>query len=424
MKLSLQKICYNFFEYLLALTVILNCRSMWQHISGTRTWFNRFLFMLLAVSVFGCVIFKQKLSSVKITKAFLLCIGISAYFGLYIFLSRYMMQINLRNLGAVILLVIYFTLCVENDKIPELFIKYRNIIVVIALVSFILWLAGPIMNIIRPTGYVWYNWTSVIHDKKVPHYFRIFFTTQTANFLGQFRVIRNTAIFTEAPMCSLHFSLSLLISFFLDSKFNKKMIAILIVGIISTVSSTGYIIIVFSIIARFIINENKNNILKIFKIMVAPVMLIAGGYIAYTLIMHKLTGRGSGDIRFDDFSAGFKAWMDKPIMGWGLGNSIGIINHMSGWRMFNTGFSNSIMQILAQGGLYVGGVYVFLWINGLIKKFRSSNKGEIIILGFMFFLFCVTVITYNYIIFVILIYANKNMNYSKNIFQKAGIDIS
>ncbi len=100
----------------------------------------------------------------------------------------------------------------------------------------------------------------------------------------------------------------------------------------------------------------------------------------------------SGSARMDDFVAGFKAWMDHPLMGNGFSNNSAILQYMSTYRIKNTGFSNSLMQILSYGGLYLLAPYVGAAVYGIYKIMRKRDWNELAftVLFIVMFVFTVT----------------------------------
>ena len=78
----------------------------------------------------------------------------------------------------------------------------------------------------------------------------------------------------------------------------------------------------------------------------------------------------------DDYKAGVITWLQHPFLGSGLSNTNGIQQNMSAWRSYNTGFSNSIMEILAEGGIYLSLFYFYAFIKGLYSGVNKKNYNE------------------------------------------------
>lgn len=406
MRINVMKSAYNLFEYLLALVIILNCRSMWLHITSTRDWFGKLLFYLLIVAVLGCIFFKRKIKVINIKKSIIYVSATLAYSLVFAVLSGYNTSSFIKLVFSVCILLVYFFLCVENGQIAGLFIKYKNLIVTIAIVSLFFWFFGSFLGLIKPTGTVYYNWLSTEIDTAAPSYFGVYFHTQSATLLDVFRSVRNTAIFTEAPMASLHFCVAFLIETLLNKNGRVWKCVVLLIAILSTLSTTGYVLAIFALTTIFLLSKPKLKLLYYIKVIMIPVGVVASLLIAYTLLASRLGTIGSGSIRMDDFRAGFEAWRRNFLFGAGYNNNDYIIFFMSNWRSYNTGFSNSIMQILAQGGIYMGIIYLFGFLRGVISNVKKKHIRFSIFALFIFYLFVVTVITYNYLTIVLLLFIN------------------
>ena len=106
--------------------------------------------------------------------------------------------------------------------------------VFIAVLSVIMWILCSLIKVIPPTGTIPFNWTAVNGVYSfIPTYGHIYFETQDINlpFIGN--IIRNTAVFTEAPMASLNFCIAFLLklnenSYKKDSGISKSQIWLVI----------------------------------------------------------------------------------------------------------------------------------------------------------------------------------------------------
>lgn len=95
--------------------------------------------------------------------------------------------------------------------------------------------------------------------------------------------------------------------------------------------------------------------------------------IALNFLLEQKLGTSSGSTRVDDFAAGYKAWMDAPLFGNGYGNSAAYKKYMSSFRRNNLGFSNSPMQVLAYGGIYL----FFPYCVSVVRGFTRLIKGHL-----------------------------------------------
>ena len=114
----------------------------------------------------------------------------------------------------------------------------------------------------------------------------------------------------------------------------------------------------------------------------------------------------SGETRTDDILNGFRAWLDSPIFGWGYMNRYVL-------DKYHTGFSNSIVAILAQGGIILLSLYFVPFVK-FIKRNRKITRMNVLLFGGLFYiLFSGNIVAFNcctiYIIVVIAkILTNRN----------------
>lgn len=121
------------------------------------------------------------------------------------------------------------------------------------------------------------------------------------------------------------------------------------------------------------------------------------------MLREKFTNNiASAGVRANDYTVGFRAWMSHPIIGIGISNYDDLKNYMDLWRANNTGFSNSIMDVLSGGGLYLTVMYLFAYIRGFIVSKKAHNTYRIVFVVMMFYLFITTFFTYTYILLFIL----------------------
>ena len=281
----------------------------------------------------------------------------------------------------------------------------------IATISLLFWVFGSVLHLLSPTGTVISGWTGAeeTDGNSVATYYGLHFEPQLILFKNV-RLARNSGIFTEAPMASFVYSLALLMELLLKKESNIRRCIILSCAIVSSFSTTGMITMILAIAFKYLLSKPVFSIGRVIKVMIVPVGLIVVGYMAYSMFIEKM-GQGSGMIRMDDFRAGFLAWKENPIFGAGFGEEDVLKNHMSAWRWYNQGFSNSIFYILAQCGLYLGIVYFLGIVRGISNSINSKNAKTIVFFGLFCFMFGVTISCYQYLpIIVLLAYV---MNKSK-----------
>lgn len=386
----------NILEYILAVFLILDCRSVYNH-SYYKYYYIREIFIGLLIALVMIKLLVGNYDKKKFLK------GIKHIFIYAIFIAIFMVFNNIKStkdftlkfcLGFPLLFLYYFIDKDTNSLIIEFLRKIVNIMVTLAVISLVLYFIGPLTNIIEPTGEFYTTWTGYGEFKTLPSYFKMEFITQRINLFGNV-IARNTGIFTEAPMYSLNLTIALAIQMYLlkdKSRFKKIVLAI---TIITTTSSTGIIILTAMIAESIMFKKNKSKVNKAIKYISIP-FLIA---IAVIIITNAFTTRAdmiSGDIRRDDYISCFKAWKEDKIFGNGYGNLDVIGKYISGFR--EIGQSSAVMVVLAQGG-----IYLLIWyLIPVYKQIKHSiSIKDIKILTFvlvLLLLFIVAQIAYNYMI--------------------------
>lgn len=400
---SIRKKIYDFNEYLIAFVLILNCRSIWTSLLSTRSEATKVSFLLLVCATFMCILTVKETKIYRFKKGITLAICFLIYMLLFLFLNTYNHEDLIINIIVVFILILYYSICNANKNLPNILLKYEKLVLLIAILSMFFWIFGSQLHIINPSNIVYSNWSGTGLDTPIKSYYGIYFETQGIIFDSVGLISRNSAVFVEAPMCSLHFSIALLIELFLVKKISKVKVLILILANITTFSSTGVILIVISLGTKFIINNPKSKVLYIIKVLFIPLCILFISGISYILLIDKL-GTNSGSIRIDDFKVGFKAWKENIFFGAGFNNYEFIKSFMESWRSYNTGFSNSPMIILSDGGIYIGLLYICSFALGIIKSFKRNEINKVTFIAMIIYLFTITIFPYQYLLYFMLIY--------------------
>lgn len=406
------KIKNNFFllvcklgSFLIAVSLILNCRSIWGSIT-TGSNLNALTFTSLIIGILLSFISVKNISVSKYA------LNVLLFLSIYIFI--YLIQpinnsqlLNIFLIGFSFLFVYLYVTIFSRTVVIDILIKdYINLLVLISIVSLFFWIFGSIFKIIRPTGLVFSNWGAEYGRPTVVNsYYGIYYETQTLN-----NVIRNSAIFTEAPMASLNFIIAFLFQSLVIKHDKHRLLKeiILILGVLSTMSSTGYIALLIILVMKLFLLDYKNKgIIFPFVFILSVISLI----IIHYLLVSKLEN-ASGQTRADDFRAGYEAWKLHPYIGSGLNNNL-YQNFMANWRGNNLGFSNTIMDILASGGIYIFALYLISSIYAIITSLKESNINNIIFIIIVVYLFVTTIFTNTYILFFLFIFMVVNSSLNK-----------
>lgn len=394
------KYLYKFVTFILSFLLILNTNSIWTTIPGTKEKFINILYLVLPVCIFFSLL-SVKIDSIKFRSILVLTIFFLIYFSIFLIVpvNRASISLGLKLLVSFISFLLYFGLCTDTKKFPLIFEYYINWMVIIGIVSLVLWMFVSCMRILQFNSSILSDWSTFNgYAARISSYHGIYFETQYLN-----NIPRNSAIFPEAPMASLHFLVALSLNFlFCQGKFSKTKNLLLILAIISTLSSTGYIGIVLLFTYKMVFYKFKNNTLNYLKFLWIIVFLI-GSIVVVNLIFSQKIGSESGNIRKDDYLAAFNAWKTSPIFGVGLVSDT-VKNYMSLWRSYNLGFSNSLMDVLAHGGLWSLVVYVGAGLKGVISNLKIKNFNMIMFVVMVFYLFATTIFTNSFLILAVFVW--------------------
>lgn len=400
---------YKIIAFCLAVIIIFNSNSIWITVPGKSSHYFNIIFFSLIILV-GISFFVISIPQRIFTVNFLIAICVFFYILIYAF-----QPVNISDYAYVLKLdvIIIFTLLYYalycNDKLPRVMQLYVDIVTIIGIISLLFWILGSNLHLINTNKYILSTWSSFNNwAQLVPSYFNIYFEPQQINGL-----IRNSAIFPEAPMASLHFTVALSIEWLLrkNDKFHIAKLVILIICIISTFSSTGYIAVILLVCYKILLSKNA-FISKIKPVII--VVVIVGIIVIQNILSQKLVTE-SGSIRIDDYVAAYNAWKDNPIMGLGIASSK-IQNYMSLWRGYNLGFSNTIMDILAHGGIYVSLIYVLALIYSIKESFKYKNWNMLMFIIIVIYLLFTTLFTNTLLLFNVLalIIYGSNIKESRN----------
>lgn len=237
-----------------------------------------------------------------------------------------------------------------GDSIETFTRYFVNIMGVLALTSVILWVAGPLLGLLSPNCLIENRWNGNGRLEMSPGYYWLLFETQIIDF-GFGYIPRNTSIFVEAPSFALPLCVALHFELFFSKVPRKKMLVILSLATLSSTSTIGIVVYIIDYSILFIERKKATGVQQPYRMVAIAVVLIAALFAALQVIDLRNSTSASGAVRLDDFRAGFIAWSNSPLFGYGFGNMDAVIANMSEFRSANQGTSNSLTQILSFGGI-------------------------------------------------------------------------
>lgn len=388
MKINLENI-RRIFVFLFALMVILQTNSVYDLYYYHPGLVND---ALILVS-FLIILISDKSVSIKC----IYWIYIFAFYFLVFFLLNVVQgeYVGVYIKYVVLFVAMYLMFCIIPDY-RCIFYNIENVVLILGGISLIFWLLGSIIGVLSPTFYMPVQWGGM-HN--VASYFGVYFESQVEWYFG-LNLYRNTCVFSEAPMYAVNLLIACLIELYMKERPSKFKIALLALCMLSTISISG-IVYFFIILVLKRINFSKLTIKGLFRFICTAIIIAVGIYIAYPIVAAKIEGSVS---RQNDYVAGFKTWIQAPLFGTGFNDNTVLINNMSALRSYNKGFSNSIMRILAQSGVFLLLLYLLPFVYGLVSGVREKNeKWKVaIILGVIY---CTLLCTYSANMLVFVAYA-------------------
>lgn len=248
-----------------------------------------------------------------------------------------------------ILAPLFWYLLLKNDLLSVLCNYYVIIVSFLALASLVLWVLGPVTNIIAPDCTTTTSWGTRNLGKSIPGYHHLLYTVQVNRFWG-FPLARNTGIFVEAPMYSYTLCIAMLAEVYGSNKPRIAVIVILAITILTSISSTGYIFLLILFLFNYGRLTTTSASSKHYYLVLA-IPIVAVVIVLINLIINQKIDAIEQYTRFDDFVVGIKAWLTSPLYGNGFSNADILHDNMSAFRANDMGFSNSPTRILAAGGI-------------------------------------------------------------------------
>lgn len=356
-------------DVILIFLLIISTNSIYVNIEDSYN-FNKYITILIFISLL-C-----KILMVNITRRLFnnILFLLAVYYGVVILISIInFSEFSFNNILYYFvnfpLLLAILILTNKQNKLKDWLIYFVNIAIFLAIVSLFFWVLGSNLNIISSTDYLVNKWSD---GGVATSYNNIYFETQRIAIMDNV-IIRNSGIFAEAPMWNLILSIALMIQTLFLGR-NKYKTFILVLTILSTVSTTG-IYVIGLIIAYKIIFE-VSGWKKYIAATLIPILLLV-----LSFVWENKSATTSASIRFDDYRAGFHAWLDNIILGSGFTNGIRVIEgYMDTTIRVNLGYSNSLFVILAQGGIVLFILYLLPMMFILVKRKYTYDMKYFIIL--------------------------------------------
>jgi len=378
----------NFLELLLIFLVVLSGGSvlfvMYRNIGYI------IIFLLSLILLFNSDIKSSTLKAIVLTSISICAI----FYSTYIFaiaeqsVLKYLF-ILLMSIGAVFV-VAYFKNNYKNQRVVNLLYVVLKLFLFHGLLSFVL-------SFIVEDYLV--SFTSGHYEAKT--LFHVFYYGHEINFnnLLEFKLYRNQGLFWEAGV----FQVFLNILFFLEAfiiKRSKLLLYLVSFVILTTYSTTGFIVLFIQLLVLFF--QNSNN--RVYLIPTVLVVMLPLYMLFKINIEQKIYGESemSFQIRLFDFIQPIGIALDNPLTGIGLDrdkfveyrysyflpiNSINKIQELSGIMMkqqgTELGSTNSLMFLLAGAGIPTTVFFLYMLFRQQIVRDNRKLFVFIIIISIM-----------------------------------------
>lgn len=404
---KLEKYSY-LLEYVLAFFIVTNTYSIWTNREITeKLGLIIILVCLILLDLFSLnnLLNKPKLISKTLITSSILFI----YNVIFAILTPSKVGINgfIIMFGFIlVMLTIYYVDKFDSNNWKRLMLKISNIIIVLAAISVLFYIFASVFKLINPTSNFLLRWGM---EREIPSYYNLYYETQVIG-LGNNLIPRNTGIFMEAPIYNFVLSISLIIELFFNKigKFRFIKVSIIVVSILTTLSSTGIIILALILLFWFYFNngitlfnkiKNKIFIEKDKKVTVIAIITLVLFLVIVTfggILLYSKRNSESLLLRIDDYKIIFRSLKDNFIIGHGYWTTTDQVIKYSSFPRINdaVGLSTGIGQILIDGGIYLAFMYFLPFVYMFFYSFKNKKYNFLLSMILVLILLFVTVVPY------------------------------
>lgn len=270
-----------------------------------------------------------------------------------------LLKLTIEPILVINLLYFFAHKTMDRQGVDEMFMAFRNIMVVLAISSVTLWILGPIMGILSPSNTFYIDRGE--KNTVLNVYYYIMCTGSSEHDFLSFVLPPNNCIFREKAFAATTFFLALCYELFINKRNSVIVIGIFYIALFSTTSTTS---IVVGIIGGILYLASKKGMLSARLLILLPIIWFAVPFIQDTLQTKFETH--SGESRSLDLMNGINAWLESPLFGHGYKNQAAYV-------FYKTGYSSSIAQILVCGGIYLTTIYFFPILKTIIRGVKTQT---------------------------------------------------
>ena len=353
-----------FWEYLFSFLLVLELNSV--YIQSYSFNFRISELLILISFILGGSSFNKAIINHKVIKVIFIYEIVALILLLFSVNDEFIITYIVKFIVFIPFLFIYYS--INPNRISIILNNMFKIVVFLALMSLIFYIGGVILKIIPPSGHFLIDWGGV--NNRIAYY-GVLFIGQGQD-IGTISILRNTGIYTEAPMYGCVLIMALATYLFLPLK-NRKNIScwILCLTIISTISIAAIIVMLMMLTYKYYSKWSlKTKVLL--SILIFPILI----YTIWFLFLFKQNTGASYSIRADDYYAGYQAWIKNPLFGTGYGNMNEILKYVASYRLNREtiGYSNALMYILATIGLWGLAMYIIPFYVAIRKSIQYKTR--------------------------------------------------
>ena len=383
----------TFLEYLLIFVVIAECNSIYAFTDRTDvTTDMRSFFYTLGLGLPVMLLALQALAdrqALKRLRAFVpVWLALVVYAGAFYVLNvRHVSGDRradyIRNFMLLLpLLVLYFKLKQQKGEALDLLYKHADIVCVIAAMSLLVYLCSVFHVNTMPSDPIYITWTGGKGTQEHINLLNLCHLSMSHKWqMSNVELLRNMGFFVEPLMFAIPLITALHTELFLRKRADGGHLyrALLLSVVLVTANSTiGVMLTAIAWGAKSLSESVRRRKWWL-------VAVIIGGVIAACALLYltkksvryevtEVSGNSIGD-HIEDFKAGFKAFLHRPLVGGGYNDEACIRAFMPLFKLeHNPGLSNSVATVLGEGGLMLGTLCLIPFLVCLLCLFRKDGQ--------------------------------------------------
>lgn len=383
----------GFLEYLFLFVVIAECNSMFSSalLTDVSTDMTK-LFYGLAIALVAVLLVLHALADPRIAaklKRFMpVWLLLVAYIGVFYLLNvRHVSdgrrENYIRNFAVLLpLMTLLFKLKQQKGEGLDLLFKHSDITCAIAAMSLVVYLAGVFHVNTMPAETLYTKWGGAGSIRERVNLLNVCMLIPGEKWqISGIELQRHTGFFVEALMFSIPLITALHTELFLRKRADRRHLyrAVLLSAALITANSTVGVMLMAVGWGMKIISEEIKTGRRWLGLLtvVAIVGVCAALYLAKKGVRYEASGFAGTSIvdHIEDYRAGFRAFLHRPLLGGGYNYEAYIREFMDPAKVArNPGLSNSVATVLGEGGAMLGLLCMLPFLLGLLYAFRKRDR--------------------------------------------------